>query len=167
MAGEMLKSCRRVVSGINRDGRSDTVLNTVKSDVQTLPALPGFRWLDLWSSESCPAPYAGTADRASDAPIFPGAEGSVFRIFEIDPDPESQRETYRSGDTHPLMNSEATLDMIYVMAGEITVVFEDGEAHLEAGDVFIQQGTRHAWSNRSKAPCRMLAVLIGGEKAGS
>jgi len=34
---------------------------------------------------------------------------------------------------------------------------------LTAGDVVIQRGTNHAWSNRSGKPVRMLYVLIDGE----
>jgi hypothetical protein len=35
--------------------------------------------------------------------------------------------------------------------------------HLKAGDVVVQRGTNHAWSNRSDKPCKMLYVLIDGE----
>jgi naringenin degradation protein FdeH len=34
---------------------------------------------------------------------------------------------------------------------------------MRAGDVLIQRGTYHAWSNRSDKICRMLFVLIGAE----
>jgi hypothetical protein len=31
---------------------------------------------------------------------------------------------------------------------------------MHAGDVLIQRGTNHAWSNRSKAPCLVAFILI-------
>jgi hypothetical protein len=34
---------------------------------------------------------------------------------------------------------------------------------LKAGDVLVQCGTNHAWSNRSSAPCVVAFVLIDGE----
>jgi len=34
---------------------------------------------------------------------------------------------------------------------------------LRTGDVVIQRGTNHAWSNRSGKPVRMLYVLIDGK----
>ena len=37
------------------------------------------------------------------------------------------------------------------------------EVHLKAGDVVIQRGTNHAWSNRSRKPAKMLYVLIDGK----
>jgi quercetin dioxygenase-like cupin family protein len=34
---------------------------------------------------------------------------------------------------------------------------------LQAGDVLIQRGTNHAWSNRSNAPAMLAFVLIDAE----
>jgi hypothetical protein len=36
------------------------------------------------------------------------------------------------------------------------------DVSLAGGDVVVQRGTNHAWSNRSGKPCRMLFVLIDG-----
>jgi hypothetical protein len=33
---------------------------------------------------------------------------------------------------------------------------------MKPGDVLIQRGTNHAWSNRSDRTCRILFVLIDG-----
>jgi uncharacterized cupin superfamily protein len=43
------------------------------------------------------------------------------------------------------------------------MLLDDQEVLLKAGDVVIQRGTNHAWSNRSDKPVRMLYVLIDGE----
>jgi len=47
-----------------------------------------------------------------------------------------------------------------VMEGEIDMILDDGEVHLAAGDVLVQQGTDHAWVNRGERPCRIAFVLI-------
>jgi hypothetical protein len=31
---------------------------------------------------------------------------------------------------------------------------------LKPGDVLVQRGTNHSWSNRSDAPCLIAAILI-------
>jgi len=49
-----------------------------------------------------------------------------------------------------------------VLEGEITMLLDEGEVLLKAGDVLVQVGTNHAWSNRSKAPCVVAFVLIDG-----
>jgi hypothetical protein len=38
-----------------------------------------------------------------------------------------------------------------------------GETKMGPGDVLIQRGTNHAWSNRSDAPCRIAFILIDAE----
>ena len=38
-----------------------------------------------------------------------------------------------------------------------------GETLMKAGDVLIQRGTSHAWSNRSGRSCRMAFVLIDAD----
>jgi uncharacterized cupin superfamily protein len=50
-----------------------------------------------------------------------------------------------------------------VLEGEIDMLLDDSEVHLKAGDVLVQQGTNHAWVNRSGKVCRMAFVLIDAE----
>ena len=45
----------------------------------------------------------------------------------------------------------------------MTLGLDDEDVVLKAGDVVIQRGTSHAWSNRSNKVCRMLYVLIDGQ----
>jgi len=47
-----------------------------------------------------------------------------------------------------------------VLSGEIDMLLDDSDVHLEAGDVLVQQGTIHAWVNRGKEPCRIAFILI-------
>jgi naringenin degradation protein FdeH len=41
---------------------------------------------------------------------------------------------------------------------------DEGEVHLKAGDVFVQQATNHAWVNRSNAPARVAFILIDSQE---
>jgi uncharacterized cupin superfamily protein len=70
--------------------------------------------------------------------------------------------TFGRGGRHPFMHRTETLDYAVVLAGEIDLLLDDEDVHLKAGDVVIQRGTNHAWSNRSDKPCRMLYILIDG-----
>ena len=38
-----------------------------------------------------------------------------------------------------------------------------GETTVKAGDIVVQRGTNHAWSNRSDKPCKVAFILIDGE----
>ena len=42
------------------------------------------------------------------------------------------------------------------------MLLDDEEVLLKAGDVVVQCGTNHAWSNRSNAPCLVAFILIDG-----
>lgn len=58
------------------------------------------------------------------------------------------------------MHQTDTLDYIIILSGELYLIMEEGETLLKPGDIVIQKGTNHAWSNRSDQTCIQLAILI-------
>jgi quercetin dioxygenase-like cupin family protein len=53
-----------------------------------------------------------------------------------------------------------------VLSGEVWLELDDGaEVHLQPGDCVIQNGTRHAWRNRSQQPCVIAVALVGAVRA--
>jgi uncharacterized cupin superfamily protein len=62
-----------------------------------------------------------------------------------------------------MMHRTETIDYAVILSGEITMLLDDEDVHLKAGDVVVQCGTNHAWSNRSDAVCEVLFVLIDGK----
>jgi quercetin dioxygenase-like cupin family protein len=63
------------------------------------------------------------------------------------------------------MHRTATVDYDVIVSGELWLELDDGELrHLRAGDIVIQNGTRHAWRTRSDSPAVMLAVLVGARR---
>ncbi len=61
---------------------------------------------------------------------------------------------------HPMMHRTRSVDYAIIMAGEIDMLMDEGEVHLKAGDVVVQQATNHAWVNRSGKPCRVAFILM-------
>ena len=61
---------------------------------------------------------------------------------------------------HPGMHETHTIDYAIVMSGEIWAIMDKGETLLKTGDVLMQRGTSHGWSNRSGEPCRVAFVLV-------
>jgi uncharacterized cupin superfamily protein len=53
---------------------------------------------------------------------------------------------------HPYMQKTRTLDFCGVLEGEIVLVLDTQEVALKAGEIVVQRGTNHAWSNRSGRP---------------
>ena len=152
-----IENIRRVVTGHNAQG-----LSVIARDGSDLPwgeseHFPGMRWLDLWSETGLPVDNSEDVDRGVDCPIFPEENGLIYRILQIDPEAEAISEL----DPHPGMHKTQTMDLVYVLEGEIWLVLEAEERLLKQGDIFIQRGTNHAWSNRSEKPCSILGVLVG------
>lgn len=58
------------------------------------------------------------------------------------------------------MHRTDTVDYAVVLQGSITMLLDDEDVELSAGDVVIQNGTNHAWSNRGPDPCLIAFVLI-------
>jgi mannose-6-phosphate isomerase-like protein (cupin superfamily) len=52
-------------------------------------------------------------------------------------------------------------DYIFIISGEIWLVLDEEEVHLNAGDVLIQGGVNHTWRNSSGELSVAFAVTIG------
>ena len=64
--------------------------------------------------------------------------------------------TYSADAPHPYMQKTGTCDFCIVLEGEITLILDTQEVDLKKGDIVVQRGTNHAWSNRSDKPCVMV-----------
>ena len=62
------------------------------------------------------------------------------------------------------MHRTETVYYAIVIAGEITLVLDHSETTLFPGDVAIQRGTNHAWSNRTDQNALVAFVLIDGKR---
>ena len=151
--------------------------------MRTNPMRPGHVSNDIWKTGPLPYPLHAVHEDPTLGPrqIHPPKGGTIIRIAEIAPEsdeirnmtPEKAREVFKAmgneaastmgrGGRHPMMHRTETVDYAVVLEGEIHLLLDDSEVKLSAGDVVIQRGTNHAWSNRSGKPVRMLYVLIDG-----
>lgn len=173
---------RRVVTGHDRNGKA-IVISDGPAPVHSNPLRPGQMSHEIWKTSATPAPIARDEPDPATGPrkLQPPRMGTVFRISEVPPEteatrnltPEKARElfgasgaaeasTYGRGGRHPMMHRTETVDYAVVLEGEIYLLLDDADVKLSAGDVVIQRGTNHAWSNRSGKTVRMLYVLIDG-----
>lgn len=167
---------RRVVTGHDEAGKAVVVWDGPAIQAFVSPNRPNVALTDLWST---PAP--GTDVDPADDPVGhplllrPPEGGTVFRIIQFDPEDPAQlaqadgTAAFASmgagadvvqGARHPHMHRTDTVDYAVVLSGSITMLLDEEDVQLHAGDVVIQNGTNHAWSNRTSEPCRMAFVLI-------
>jgi quercetin dioxygenase-like cupin family protein len=166
---------KRFVTGHDADGQSTFILNETEP-VTHVVGSGATRVTELWETHSTPADNNGTDD-AAERPfrLPPPAGGSIFRIVEYPPDTtrveilRTQQPHDDAGEgfareytnaKHPGFHKTATIDYAIVLNGEIYAVLDTGEALLRAGDVLVQRGTNHAWSNRTSEPVSIAFVLI-------
>lgn len=65
----------------------------------------------------------------------------------------------------PGMHTTASVDYAVLIEGELHLELDDGESRkLALRDVVIQNGTRHAWRNKSDKAATMLFVLVGASR---
>ena len=180
----MAKPVRRVVTGHDAQGRAVVVFDGPAPFVHVNALDPDWYSTDIWRTNATPATIMAVPEEPTLGPRrqMPERNGTVLRINHYPPEAEAVRRmsvaesrkafaalgneaasTFGKGGRHPLMHRTETIDYAIVLAGEITMVLDDSEVALKAGDIVIQCGTNHAWSNRSAAPCVIAFVLIDGK----
>ena len=179
----MQKPVRRVVTGHDESGKAIVVSDGPAPFVHQNPMDPDWYSTDVWRTDDTPAPIVFRAAEPTLGPRrqLPAKNGTVVRINHFPPDsadvlkmnPEDSRKAFASlgnesaatfgkGGRHPLMHRTQTIDYAIVLSGEIYMVLDEVDVLLRAGDVVVQCGTNHAWSNRSTQPCEVAFVLIDG-----
>jgi mannose-6-phosphate isomerase-like protein (cupin superfamily) len=167
-----MKPVRRVVTG-HRDGKA-VVLFDGAAPNQKLRQASGLVSTLLWVTDETPAGISGAADRSlREIGVPPPTKGTLFRVVEFPPDSGARsREAIlkemgvsdHGGARHAAMHRTRSIDYAVVLEGEIDMLLDDSEVHLQAGDVLVQQGTNHAWANRGSQPCRMAFVLVDAKE---
>jgi mannose-6-phosphate isomerase-like protein (cupin superfamily) len=169
---------RRVVTKIDSTGKS-----VVMFDSQiplTSGNAPGRPLARLWVTQNYPADFSWSEDSgAIPTGLPPPKNGTHFVIVDYMPTPASVEnlpmdtvmkvvgaDVPKRGlpPRHPLMHRTRTVDYAIVLSGEIVMLLDEGEVHLKAGDVLIQQATNHAWINRGKVPCRVAFVMMDAQE---
>jgi quercetin dioxygenase-like cupin family protein len=177
---------RRVVTGHDASGKAVVLSDGLVPTVHSNPIRPGQLSFEVWKTHAMPVPIdaAQPEPTAGARSLQPPSHGTLFRISVVPPEsehtrnltPEEARDlfrksgageasTYGRGGRHPMMHRTETVDYAVVLEGEITLLLDKGDVQLKAGDVVIQRGTSHAWSNRSGKNVKMLYVLIDGDFA--
>ncbi|OCA72721.1 cupin [Chryseobacterium contaminans] len=155
----MNKIPRRIVTGM-KDGKS--IITEDQQVENVVEHFPGLIISDIWNTQAMPASLED--ERRIPNTGFPQTpkNGIYFRYVVVPPDKDLGVE-FKKGEPHPMMHQTPTLDYIIILSGELYLMMDEGETLLKPGDIVIQRGTNHAWSNRSDEPCIQLAILIDAE----
>ena len=175
----MSKPFRRVVTGHDAQGRATVLSDGLPERFETMS--PRGPWLrEVWNTTQTPV----VIDHDSPEPpepsmiLAPPKNGTRIRVVDFAPETEEESrlgsETVLAqfakiggadaftGGRHAMMHRTESVDYGIILDGEITLIVDDQETTVHAGDIVVQRGTNHAWANRSQANCRVVFVLIDG-----
>ena len=164
---------RRVITGHDSTGAavflSDELVDTISAG--------GFSYDPIWATDNAPiVPNDGSIPAHPD--FFPLPSGSRVVTWVAQPHgavaPEATLEEFERAapgmasymeSEDPGMHTTPTIDIDVVLSGEIWMEVDNGkEVHLKQGDVLVQNGTRHRWTNRTNTPTVMLSVVLGAHQ---
>lgn len=141
---------RRIVTGSNEEGKSIVLISNDATDYKVV--VPGFKRIDLWTTETTPVDNSGIEDMGAREVMFPSQTGTLFTYAEIDPG---------HGVDEPGWHTTDTIDYVVILEGEVYFLLDEEEVLLKAGNVLVIRGANHAWANRSSETCKLAGVMIG------
>jgi naringenin degradation protein FdeH len=175
---------RRVVTGNDEHGRSGVLFDSAAPNVNPGAISRGTCMTDIWVYKSSPAPISGTRDDGNLPFHFePPGQGGHLRIVQsngkpADYDPANDP-AYKP--PHPTrlrpdgvwdrggqnffsspVHKSQTVDYGILLDGERTLLLDRGNVVMQAGDVVVQLGNWHGWTNLNGGS-RMAFVMMGGK----
>jgi quercetin dioxygenase-like cupin family protein len=142
---------RRVVTGLDADGRPTVVSDDVVTNVTR--RRPGHSSYVLWATDEVPVRDDGCPsderDLTHEVTSRSISNGTVFRIAEYAPGVASA------------LHQTDSVDYAVVLSGEIELVLDGRAVRLRAGDTVVQRGTAHDWRNPGEVPCVIAFCLVG------
>ncbi len=179
---DAIRPIRRVVTGNDEHGRSGVLFDSAAPNVKTSPFQKGTNMTDIWVFHTCPAVITGDRDDGNLPFNFePPSMGGHMRIVQSagkpkDYDPNNDKfitpehsprktegGTWERGGQNlykTRMHKSQTLDYGILLSGERVLHTDDGPRVLKPGDVVVQVGSWHAWSNPNQGS-QMAFVMMG------
>ncbi|HKQ84825.1 MAG TPA: cupin domain-containing protein [Steroidobacteraceae bacterium] len=172
---------KRIVTGRNEAGESVFVSVTDAPKTHDFQHVPGMSTTQLWATPPAPTLDAFSSDPTlTQSSVVPAAGGSQFLIVGFPPDRVMMSPSFNPAAAaeenlrhspgiaekfepdNPGMHTTDTIDYGIVLRGEIWLELDGGRMeHLRAGDVVVQNGTRHAWRNRGDEVALVAFAMIG------
>ena len=181
---DAIKPIRRVVTGNDAQGRSRVLFDSAAPNVKASPFQRGTSMTDIWVFQSCPALTNGGRDDGNLPFHFePPRMGGHLRIVQSaaakPKDYDAAKDAYAKPEHPPLkteggtwerggqnlyttrLHKSETLDYGILLSGERILITDDGRRVLKPGDVVVQIGSWHAWTNPNHGS-QMAFVMMGG-----
>ena len=175
---------RRIVTGHDANGNSVFVSDGAAPRSVSFKHVPGLAAALLWET-SAGATLTSCEDPSLSATSWVPKKGaSSFMLVTFPPDSVMMSTDFDPAEAgaeyaqllpglaehfephNPGMHVTDTVDYMMLLEGELHLELDGGVAKkLVPFDVVVQNGTRHAWRNRSNSSATALFVLVGATRA--
>jgi hypothetical protein len=168
---------RRIVTGVNSEGRGRFASDGPVIP-KTAPSLPGVGMYYVWGADRKETvPTDGSEPAWSEH--FPPLDGYRVIVCTLPPgtagrdEPMSAEEIAAAEAAFPGLHStfdeskkgmhvSVTVDVGIILAGSVDLELDDGNIkHLKVGDIVIQNGTLHSWTNAGESEAAIAFILMG------
>lgn len=149
---------RRVVTGLNAEGRSRVLFDSMTEGLAGSSSDDMASYCILWKSEEATASNEGDADQSHgqfDLDMI-SRNGSNFVAFEVAP-----------GADPPLMHATNSLDYLIVLRGRIQMTLETETVALGVGDIIVDRGVLHGWTVIGDEPALLVGVTVKAHPLGA
>lgn len=159
---------RVVVTGHTADGGSVVTADQQVPHYETPAA--GSLFHVLWGVDILPNyPDGGRSEEVAPFPPVGGirlVQTIVLPDSETDFDSREVAGLSHEDGGHAGMHATASLDLVVIIDGTVVMILGDGtEVELHQGDSVVQNGTVHAWRNRTGTPARLAVIVVGTQHA--
>ncbi|CAB3682560.1 cupin domain-containing protein [Paraburkholderia rhynchosiae] len=181
--GDVPVALRRVVTGHDANGASTVALDSPPPRSDAYRHIPGMVSRLVWATEPAHTiPFDKTDPTPAVTSFVPAVSGTRFLIVTFPPDSvffapdfDPQAAVAENVAISPGlaelfeedgMHATPTVDYCIVLDGEIWLELDEGRSELlRQHEVVVQNGTRHAWRNKSDRPATLAFVLIGARRS--
>lgn len=146
----MTEGRRRIVTGLDSEGRSTCVVDAPLIEVSETAAI-------AWRTAALPADNSQAADCPASPFSFDEVHkgGSCFMLV-----------TFAPGKGQGRWHATDTIDYIVLLEGELVLMLDTGEVMLEVGDFVVDRGVNHAWRNDTDRPARAAVIMLPAHPVG-
>jgi quercetin dioxygenase-like cupin family protein len=152
---------KRVVTGVNAEGRSHVI---------SQDELPDKQRLTVWDYSPGDAVQAWISDLDATSTadwVGPKNAGGAKLVWAtVLPNSEQMSARQAPGFDENGMHTTATLDFDYIVDGRLTLILDEESVEVERGDFVIVQTGSHAWRNDTDAAAVMVAFVLRPSESG-